>query len=48
MFAFVFLSNVLILIPAAGFVVAAGTGLYIRARQARQERLFRDRSTLVE
>jgi hypothetical protein len=40
--------NGLILIPAMGFVIAAATGVVIRARRAREDKRMRDGFTLLD
>jgi len=39
---FASLLHSLVVIPAAAFVVAAGTGIAIRARRARDDKRYRD------
>jgi hypothetical protein len=39
---FASLLHSLVVIPAAAFVIAAGTGIAIRARRARDDKRYRD------
>ena len=40
-------THALIFIPAVGFVLAAGAGVFIRARRAREDKRVRDGFTII-
>ena len=42
-----YMSHALIFIPAVGFVLAAGAGVLIRSRRAREDKGIRDGFTLL-
>jgi hypothetical protein len=42
-----YMAHAFIFVPAAGFVLAAGAGVFIRSRRAREDKRIRDGFTLL-
>ena len=42
-----YIAHDLVILPIVGFVLAAGAGIFIRARRARDDRRVRDGFTII-